>query len=248
MPEQTKDINKGLYITLEGIDGSGKTSIAKELGLRTYPIVGGRQTPIFVRQPGTSAFAERNRHACLNEDVSVITQSLFYSALINDTTEKIILPELAKGNMVISDRSYGTTCVYQGIAKGNLPNVWNILKAVTPVKADLTIYLSLPFAQAMKRESGDGRSQDRYASMDIVEKEKTKEAYDLLYGVTPETTHLDQCIHTQQDMAITRELLGNQIAVVDANQPLNKVVADCYGVIINTIAKYNQIQEAHEAV
>lgn len=230
----------GFYCTIEGIDGSGKSSVIAGLKETTFNFNGVEKQAVFLRQPGGSEFAEKYRHACLNEDLSIEAQTLFYSSLIVDSLQKTVIPALYKDEVVISDRGFGTTLCYQGLNAGNEGMVLNILKSLNSLPTpDLTIYLSIPLEVAIERESGQGRSQDRYGSFERRHKELIKEAYDRVFTWNTETNHLPR--HEEQTMMISdfQDYLGKRISVINADQPIEKVIASCKSAIERAIEVAN---------
>lgn len=234
MVEQTK-LKRGLYLTIEGIDGSGKSSVIKKLG-ESYFL---GENPVITRQPGGSVFAEKLRSSCLNEDVSPKTQTLFYMSLLNDGLEKEVLPKLNDNKIVISDRGYGSTLAYQGFPNGEQWLIQDILEhSGDHTLSDMTIYLSIPLDMAIEREGGQGRSTDRYASSDRIVKEKIKESYDRMYLFSPsETNHFKGMQPTQFMEAVSKTT--KSVAIVDATQSLEDVVRECKLLINELIERKN---------
>lgn len=231
----------GFYCVVEGIDGSGKSSVINGLKKVLFNFNGEQKQAVFLRQPGGSDFAEKYRHACLNEDLSIEAQTLFYSSLIVDSTQKTVIPALNDNEVVISDRGFGTTFCYQGLAADNEGMILNILESLSSLPVpDLTIYLSIPLDVAIERESGQGRSQDRYSSFDRRRKELIKEAYDRVFTWSTETNHLPR--HEEQSLMLSdvREYLGKRITVVNANQPIERVIASCKAAIDFAIKETNK--------
>lgn len=236
MIEQSS-LKNGLLIVIEGIDGSGKSSVIQKLGETFFQ----GEHPVITRQPGGSSFAEKLRGSCLNEDISPRTQTLFFLSLLNDGFEKEIVPNIKDKRLVISDRGYGSTLAYQGFPHGQHWLIQDILdQSVTPVSADLTIYLSIPLDKAIERESGQGRSVDRYASSERIVKEKIKESYDRMYLTThPETDHFKMTKGRDNKFKEAVSKTTKSIAVVDATQSLEDVVRDCKAAINNLIKNEN---------
>ncbi len=109
---------KGVFITFEGIDGSGKSTQARFLAAHLRE--SGRQ-PVLTREPGGSRGAEQIRSLVLEGEPdrwSAETEILLFAAARRDHLEKIIEPALAAEKIVISDRFADSTRVYQGIGRG----------------------------------------------------------------------------------------------------------------------------------
>lgn len=222
----------GFYVNIEGIDGSGKSSVISGLKETLFYFKGQQKRAIFLRQPGGSEFAEKYRHACLNEDLSIEAQTLFYSSLIVDSVQKKVIPALFNNAIVISDRGFGTTLCYQGLNAGNEGMVLNILKSLTSLPTpDLTIYLSIPLEVAIERESGQGRSQDRYGEFSLRHKELIKEAYDRVFAWETETDYLQGDKYQYAAISEFRNYISKRITVVNANQPIEQVIESCKSAI-----------------
>ena len=116
-------MNKGRFITFEGIDGSGKSTQARLLAayLKSKDI-----DVVLTREPGGSPGAEDIRRLLVEGDPdrwSGETEILLFTAARRDHVEKTIKPALARGATVISDRFADSTRVYQGAARGDLRDV-----------------------------------------------------------------------------------------------------------------------------
>ena len=109
---------KGLFITFEGNDGSGKSSvietIKKELISRGYNV-------LYSREPGGSKIAEKIREVILDVDnvgMDDKTESLLYAASRREHIVKTLLPALNEGKIVLCDRYLDSSLAYQGYARG----------------------------------------------------------------------------------------------------------------------------------
>ena len=144
---------QGRFITLEGGEGVGKSVQARRLEARLAPL--GLKV-VLTREPGGSPGAEALREAILTgfaADFSPAGQALLFAAARIDHLEKTILPALARGAWVVSDRFADSTRAYQGAA-GNLPPEFIAsLERLTvgPNRPDLTLILDLPPAIGLKR-------------------------------------------------------------------------------------------------
>ena len=110
-------MNKGYFITLEGPDGSGK-STQLEL-IAEYLRQNGREV-VCTREPGGSEAAERLRQLVLDPQLAIDarTETLLYLAARADHLDKVVRPALASGKIVLCDRFSDSTLVYQGLAQG----------------------------------------------------------------------------------------------------------------------------------
>jgi dTMP kinase len=144
---------KGLFVTLEGIEGCGKTT----QGARLKSYLEERNIPVVLtREPGGTAIGEKIRKMLIdpeNKDLLPLTEVLLFSAARHQHVREVILPALARGDVVICDRFYDATFAYQGSGRG-LENA--TLKTLTRLateglKPDLTIVLDLDPGEGMKR-------------------------------------------------------------------------------------------------
>ena len=153
---------KGIFITMEGPDGSGKsTQIAL---LREYLEKEGYEV-LITREPGGNAISEAIREVILNKDfteMSSITEMLLYAAARAQLIDQIVGPALESGQAVISDRFVDSSLVYQGIARGiGVEKVYEVNKlAIGKYMPDVTFLLDLPAEVGISRKK-DQKELDR---------------------------------------------------------------------------------------
>jgi dTMP kinase len=144
--------NSGLFISFEGIDGSGKSTQA--LLLADTLIQAGRDV-ILTREPGGSAGAEEIRALVLQGEPdrwSAETEILLFTAARRDHLERTIRPALDAGKVVICDRFADSTRMYQGLSRGNLRGVVDELHALMiGVEPDLTVLIDMDPAASLDR-------------------------------------------------------------------------------------------------
>lgn len=152
---------QGIFISMEGPDGSGKTTqidlLRKYLEHMGYEI-------LITRDPGGTAISEAIRKIILNTEyteMSYVTEALLYASARAQLVSEVIAPALERGRAVISDRFIDSSAVYQGMARGlGVETVYRINAfAVQGIMPDLTIHLDLPAAtglsRAMRRDALD---------------------------------------------------------------------------------------------
>lgn len=154
-----------LFISLEGIDGSGKSTQTQRLvdWLSTQ----GR-TPLRTREPGGSEGAEEIRRLLVegNPDRwSAETEILLFTAARRDHLERTIRPALEAGRDVVTDRFADSTRVYQGATRGELRGLVDRIHAeAIGVEPDLTLILDmdpeLALSRGLARDSGEDRFED----------------------------------------------------------------------------------------
>lgn len=143
----------GLFLSLDGIDGSGKsTQVAR---LSEWFQERGRQV-IAPRDPGSTALGEALRDILLHRQeipLSMTAEMLLYMASRAQLVDQIIRPALAEGQVVIADRYLLANVVYQGCAGGqDVEQIWQVGHIATAgLMPDLTCVLDLPVAVAMGR-------------------------------------------------------------------------------------------------
>lgn len=176
MVEQKLNTNlPGTLITLEGIDGCGKSTQAEYLikRLQTNAI-----NYLHVREPGGTGIGEAVRQILLDpgSSMSLQTEMLLYMAARSELTGQVILPALKKGLVVLCDRFTDSTAAYQGYG-GGLELGWIAqlnLKATSGLKPDLTFLFDLPVEEAIKRR---GDKADRLESRNINYHQRVRRGY-----------------------------------------------------------------------
>ncbi len=165
-------MKKGLFITFEGPDGSGKTT--QITAAKNYLIARGFDV-ILTREPGGTPVAERIRDVILdpvNTGMDPVTEALLYAASRADHVAKVILPALEEGKVVISDRFVDSSYAYQGAGRdlGDTVRVVNAY-ATRGLMPDLTVLLLLDPEAGQKRiEARIARGEE--AALDRIELEK----------------------------------------------------------------------------
>lgn len=120
-----------MFISIEGIDGSGKTSQAKRLA----SFLDSKSIPnILTSEPkcgGFISWASDLLDVIVNEKMDAVTQLLLVNAIRKEHIETIIKPSIASGKVIICDRFVDSTVAYQGYGFGcNVPMIWDLHKVV----------------------------------------------------------------------------------------------------------------------
>jgi dTMP kinase len=108
-------MDKGIFITVEGIDGSGKTTQA--LKIKEFFELKGR-TVIFTKEPGGTKLGKKIREILLNDEMNPVSEFLLFASDRKEHVDNLIVPELKKGHVVISDRFHDSSVAYQGFGRG----------------------------------------------------------------------------------------------------------------------------------
>ncbi|WP_159990562.1 dTMP kinase [Pelistega ratti] len=150
----------GLFITLEGVDGAGKSSHTE--WLINYFQQKNKEV-LLTREPGGTELGEQLRNILLNESMSQTTEVLLMFAARQESVDNIIKPALAENKVVISDRFTDSTFAYQG--GGRAYDIHRLQQLATWVHADvnphLTFLFDVPLEVARQRLSAT-RTMDRF--------------------------------------------------------------------------------------
>ena len=154
---------QGLFISFEGIDGSGKSTQARLLA--EHLTRQGRDV-VLTREPGGSPGAEEIRALVLQGDPdrwSAETEILLFTAARRDHLERTIRPALAAGKVVICDRFADSTRMYQGLSRGDLRGVVDKLHALMiAIEPDLTILIDMDPAEGLSRALSRNGVEERF--------------------------------------------------------------------------------------
>jgi dTMP kinase len=158
-----------MFITLEGPEGSGKTSHIKPL---TEWLTAQDYKVFATREPGGTKIGEQIRaviHDLKNTEMHPRTETLLYQAARAQIVEQVIKPLLAVGEIVISDRYYDSTIAYQGYGhQQNLDEVRALVKYATGgLTPDLTILLDVEVEVGLKRKKQNDVEWNRMDAYEV---------------------------------------------------------------------------------
>jgi dTMP kinase len=152
-----------MFISFEGIDGSGKSTQARMLA-ETLRAQG--HDVVLTREPGGSPGAEEIRRLVLEGDPdrwSAQTEILLFTAARRDHLERVIEPALAAGKVVICDRFADSTRMYQGLSRGDLRALVDQLHSLMIAREpDLTILIDIDPTVGLARAKGRQGSEERF--------------------------------------------------------------------------------------
>ena len=156
---------KGKFITVEGTDGSGKSTQLKllmdYLGTKNCDVV-------FTREPGGTEISEKIRAIILdinNKEMTDMTEALLYAAARAQHVQQKIIPAINEGKVVICDRFVDSSIAYQGAARGlGTDNIMQINSfALNGIMPDLTLFFDLPPEKGILRKKNE-KELDRLES------------------------------------------------------------------------------------
>lgn len=200
----------GLFISMEGPDGSGKTMqmdmLEKDLRQRGLDVLRSRE-------PGGTAISEKIRDMLLdpaNTEMSSRTEALLYAASRAQHVEQVLKPALDGGKIVLCDRYVDSSLVYQGIGRGlGIPAIEEINAFATGgLQPDVTIVLQIDFEEGLRRKGRQNGSLDRM--------EAQKE--DFLRRIHDGFTHL-------------KDLDPDRVFLIDGANPPDKVFREIQNVL-----------------
>lgn len=205
--------NEGLFITFEGPDGSGKTTVST--GVHQRLLENGIDA-IYTREPGGIDIAEQIRKVILdpaNTAMDYRTEALLYAAARRQHLVEKVLPALAQGKVVICDRFVDSSLAYQGWARGlGIEEVFQINQfAIDGFMPKKTIFLDLGAEEGLKRiESREYK--------DRLDQESLQFHYAVVEGYK-------QVVDRYKERMI----------LIDASNPVKQVVEDAYNQVVKIL-------------
>jgi dTMP kinase len=182
---------KGLFISFEGIEGTGKTIQSKLLC--EYLIEKGFQA-VLTEEPGGTRIGRTIRDILLsidNTEMTPVTELLLYNASRMQHVQEVILPALKKGIVVITDRFSDSTVAYQGYGRGIELDLINTIERIVTggLKPDITLLLDLDVTVGLQRNKGINK-EDRLELEDITFHKRVRDGYHALAAKEPERIHV----------------------------------------------------------
>ena len=204
----------GKLVTIEGIDGSGKSTALAGLvtELRARGI-----DPLVLHEPGGTRVGEEVRRVLLNQadlDMTPLCELLLFAASRSELTANVIRPSLAGGRLVICDRFVDSTTAYQGFARGL---GWELTEQVNriatgDIKIDRTLLLDLPVSEASQR-LGERPGQDRLDRETEDFRERTRQGYLALQAKAPDRIRIIDATASSDE--IVRQMLAELEEVLE---------------------------------
>lgn len=198
---------KGIFITFEGIDGSGKTT---QIELLNSFLKQSGFDVVLTREPGGTDIGDKIREILLdskNIQMSYRAETLLFLASRAELVSKVIQPSLNQGKIVICDRFFDSTIAYQGIARqlGAEKILDMSLWATENIIPDLTFLLSIDVWECENRIKNGKKKKDRIEKEEIVFKSKIQEGYMQLAGKNKERfVIVDGCLDIESVFAVVK--------------------------------------------
>ncbi|MDB5549755.1 MAG: thymidylate kinase [Tardiphaga sp.] len=185
----TQDHPRGVFVTFEGGEGSGKSTQIKLLAERLAR--DGRDV-VVTREPGGSPGAEILRHVILSGVGKLLgaeAETLLFAAARDDHVRAVIAPALARGQWVLCDRFFDSTRAYQGRVGGVDRALMESLQRVTigDLKPDVTFILDVPVEVGMRRATArrGAAAPDRFEAETIAFHQALRDAYQAIAAAEP---------------------------------------------------------------
>jgi len=210
MSNLAPDKDQPMFITLEGPDGSGKTTQVKLL----VDFLLSKGYPIFAaREPGGTAIGDQVREILMrldNQSMDPRTETLLFCAARAQLVSQVIRPELAKGNIVLLDRYADSTLAYQGYGHTNdLRQIRQILEFATGgLKPDLTILFDIDAEAGLRRRQIGGGEWNRLDAYQLELHQRTRQGYLEMAKSEPKRWEI---IDASQTPEMVQSLLQNVI-------------------------------------
>jgi dTMP kinase len=169
-------MQKGLFITIEGIEGVGKST---QIDLLSTYLKSKNINYISTREPGGLGVPEAIRSILLNQDMHPLTELILYEAARTEHFQKIILPAIKEGKTVLCDRFIDSTVSYQGYGRGLDLKLIDELNSIATQNTlpDITFFLDMSVENAFQRLKSRGSKADRFESLSHDFYEKVRKGY-----------------------------------------------------------------------
>ncbi|MDQ7263272.1 dTMP kinase [Paracoccus sp. PS-1] len=180
-----------MFISFEGIDGSGKSTQARRLA----QVLNARGTEtLLTREPGGSEGAEEIRRLLVEgrgERWSPETELLLFTAARRDHVERLIRPALARGAWIVTDRFADSSRVYQGLARADLRHLVEELHRLTiGIEPDRTFIIDIDPEVALARGQARGGIEDRFETLGLAFQRRLREGFLALAAEAPGRIHV----------------------------------------------------------
>ena len=193
----------GLFITFEGIDGSGKSTQSQ---LLFDALKNAGESVIQTREPGGSTGAEIIRSLLVSGETdrwSAETEILLFTAARRDHLEKTIQPALDKKQIVICDRYVDSTRVYQGVARADLRKTVDELHSIIIKKEpDITFIIDTDPEKSLTRGLARNSGEDRFEEFGLEFQKNLRNGFSELSKTEKPRCHLINGMRSKEDISI----------------------------------------------
>ncbi|SIQ30125.1 thymidylate kinase [Paracoccus thiocyanatus] len=191
-----------MFISFEGIDGSGKSTQARRLAQALN--ARGTET-LLTREPGGSEGAEQIRRLLVEgrgERWSPETELLLFTAARRDHVERLIRPGLDRGAWIVTDRFADSSRVYQGVARADLRHLVEELHRLTiGIEPDRTFLIDIDPAVALARGQARGGAEDRFEGLGVDFQRRLRAGFLALAAECPDRIRIIDGRGTEDDIA-----------------------------------------------
>ncbi|MBS9531522.1 MULTISPECIES: dTMP kinase [unclassified Wolbachia] len=192
-----------MFITFEGIDGSGKTT-QSELLANYFKQIHGENNVVLTREPGGTDFAEKIRGSLLKDNIDPISELLLFTSMRYEHMKELILPALKEGKTVICDRFIDSTIAYQGYGLGvDLSLIRDLHKLVEIKYPDITFILDIDVQVGLSR----AKDKNKYEEMNVDFYNKVREGFQEIAKKEPKRCSVITKIETKSDNHVQNEII-----------------------------------------
>ncbi|OCA06708.1 dTMP kinase [Wolbachia endosymbiont of Trichogramma pretiosum] len=192
-----------MFITFEGIDGSGKTA-QSELLANYFKQIHGENNVVLTREPGGTDFAEKIRGLLLKDNIDPISELLLLISMRHEHMKKLILPSLEEGKIVICDRFIDSTIAYQGYGLGvELSIIRDLHKLVEIKYPDITFILDIDVQVGLSR----AKDKNKYEEMSIDFYHKIRKGFQEIAVKEPNRCNVITVIADKDNNKVYSEIL-----------------------------------------
>ena len=207
----------GLFVTIEGVEGCGKTTIGKMI---VDKLISEGYEVIYTREPGGIEIAEQIRKVILdvnNTNMDARTEALLYAASRRQHLVEKVIPALKENKVIICDRFVDSSLAYQGHARGfGIEKVYEINKfAIDKVMPDLTLLFDLDPKLGLERINANKSREVNRLDLEKLEFHKL----------------------VREGFLIIEKLEPNRVKKVDASKTIEEVFNDAYSLILEALKR-----------
>ena len=218
-------MKKGFFISLEGFEGSGKTTLAQTL---YHIILKNGLVAVLTKEPGGTIAADKIREILLereSEGLGYKAELLLFAASRSENVRVNIQPALEKGSIVISDRYFDSTTAYQGFGRGIDMKIIEYLNyfAVEDIIPDVTFFLDVDTEIGLQRSTIFSKGKEMRFEDEFIQKKQIKGKL-----------FLDRVRDGYHQIA---RINPERIQVIDANRDIGLVLNDIIKILIQKLSQ-----------